>query len=66
MCEAYSTHGRDEIHAKILVGKPEGKRPLERPTCSWEGNVRMHLTEIGREVVDGIHLAQELVIGGHL
>jgi hypothetical protein len=42
----------------ILVGKPEGKRPLGRPRCRWE-NIRMQLREIGWKDVDGIHLAQE-------
>jgi hypothetical protein len=37
---------------KILVGKPERKRPLGRPTCSWEDNIRMDLREIGWEDVD--------------
>jgi hypothetical protein len=32
---------------KIFVGKPEGKRPLERPRCKWEDNFRMDLREIG-------------------
>jgi hypothetical protein len=32
---------------KILVGKPEGKRPLERPRHRWEGELRMCLKEIG-------------------
>jgi hypothetical protein len=31
----------------IFVGKPEGKRPLGRPTCKWEDNIQMGLTEIG-------------------
>jgi hypothetical protein len=29
----------------ILVGKPEGKRPLIRPRCGWEDNIRMDLGE---------------------
>ena len=29
----------------VLVGKPEGKRPLERPRPKWEGNIKMKLTE---------------------
>jgi len=37
---------------KIVVRKPEGKRPLGRPRCSWEGNIRMNLQEIGSESVD--------------
>jgi hypothetical protein len=32
---------------RILVGKPEGKRPLERPRCRWVNNVEMSLREIG-------------------
>jgi hypothetical protein len=44
---------------KTLVGKPERKRPLGSPTCRWEDNIKMDLTEAGREVVDGMHLAQD-------
>jgi len=33
----------------ILVGKPEGKRPLERPGHKWENNTRMYLRETGWE-----------------
>ena len=32
---------------KILTGKPTGKRPLRRPSCRWEDNIRMDLKEIG-------------------
>ena len=32
---------------KILTGKPTGKRPLVRPRCRWEDNIRMDLEEIG-------------------
>jgi len=32
---------------KIVVGKPEGKRPPRRPRCRWEDNIRMDLIEIG-------------------
>jgi hypothetical protein len=44
---------------KILVGKPEGKRPLGRPRCKWEGNIKMDLREIGSRSMDWIHLAQD-------
>jgi hypothetical protein len=44
---------------RILVGKPEGKRPLERPGHRWEDNIRMDLGETGWEVVDWMHLAQD-------
>jgi len=43
---------------KILVGKPEDKRPFGRPRCTWEGNIRMDLRRIGREVLDWTHLVQ--------
>jgi hypothetical protein len=43
----------------ILVGKPEGKRPLGRPKCRWEDNIKMELEEIGFGDVDWIHLAQD-------
>jgi hypothetical protein len=42
------------IHAKkSLAEKPEGKRPLRRPMCIWEGNVKMGLKEIGWEGSSG-------------
>jgi hypothetical protein len=44
---------------KLLVGKPEGKRPLGRPRRRWIDNIRMDLLEIGLNVVDWIGLAQE-------
>jgi hypothetical protein len=37
---------------KILVGKPEGKKPLERPRRRWKYNIRMHLKGIKWENVD--------------
>jgi hypothetical protein len=40
----------------ILVGKPEGKRPLGRPRHRYECNIKTDLREIGREVVDWMHL----------
>jgi hypothetical protein len=35
---------------KVLVGKPEGKRPLGRPRCRWEDGIRMDLRDMGRGV----------------
>jgi hypothetical protein len=32
---------------RVLVGKLEGKRPLGRPRCRWEDNIRMDLQEVG-------------------
>jgi hypothetical protein len=42
----------------ILVGRPEGRRPLGRPRCRWEDNIKIDLEEIGFGDVDWIHLAQ--------
>jgi hypothetical protein len=44
---------------KILVGKPEGKRPLVRPRYRWEDNIRMDLREIDWGGISWIHLAQD-------
>jgi hypothetical protein len=44
---AHSTHWGDENTYKILAGKPDGKRPLRRPRCKWEDNIKMDLKEIG-------------------
>jgi hypothetical protein len=43
----------------ILVGKPEGKRPLGRPRRRWVDNIKMDLGEIGRDGRDWIELAQD-------
>jgi hypothetical protein len=44
---------------KVLVGKPEGKRPLGRPKRRWEDGIRMDLREIGLGGVDWIRLPQD-------
>jgi hypothetical protein len=44
---------------RVLVGKPEGKRPLGRPRHRWVDNVRMDLGEVGWGDVDWIGLAQD-------
>jgi hypothetical protein len=44
---------------RLLVGKPEGKRPLGRSRCRWMDNIKMVLLEIGLNVVDWIGLAQD-------
>jgi len=43
----------------VLVGKPEGKRPLGRHRRRWEGNIRTDLQEVGCGYVDWIGLAQD-------
>jgi hypothetical protein len=44
---------------RILVGKPEGKRPLGRPTHKWEDNIKMDLQEVGCGGMDWIKLTQD-------
>jgi hypothetical protein len=44
---------------KLLVGTPEGKRPLRRPRCRRIDNIKMGLLEIGLNIVDWIGLAQD-------
>jgi len=44
---------------RVLVGKPEGRRPLGRPRRRWEDNIRMDLWEVGWECVDWMELAQD-------
>ena len=43
---------------RVLVGKPEGKRPLGRPRHRWEGNIRMDLQEVGGGGGEWMELAQ--------
>jgi hypothetical protein len=52
-----NTQGRGEKLYKILVGNPEGKRPLGRPRCRWEDGIRIDLREIGWGSVEWIQLA---------
>ena len=51
---------------RVLVGKPEGKRPLGRPRRRWEDNIEMDLQEVGRGFEDWMELAQDRTDGGHL
>jgi hypothetical protein len=46
---------------RVLVGRPEGKRPLERPRHRWEDNIKMELREIGIDEANWIQLAQDRV-----
>jgi hypothetical protein len=56
---AYSTIGAKRNDAyRILVGKPEGKRPLGRPRHRWVHNIKMDLREIGWHGMDWIDWAQ--------
>jgi hypothetical protein len=53
------THGRGEERGNVLMGKPEGKRPLGRPRRTWEDGIRMYLREIGWGGLGWIQLAQD-------
>ena len=44
---------------RVLVGKPEGKRPLGRPRRRWEDNIGMDLQEVGGGRVDWMEVAQD-------
>ena len=44
---------------RVLVGKPEGKRPLRRPGRRWEDNIKMDLQEVGGSSGDWMELAQD-------
>ena len=55
-CGAYG--GGGGLHS-VLMGKPEGKRPLGRPICRWEDNIKMDLQEVGGGCGDWMELAQD-------
>jgi hypothetical protein len=57
--ETHMGEGRGVYRA--LVGRPEGKRPLGRPRCGWEDNIKMDLRETGIDGVNWIWLAQDRV-----
>ena len=51
--------GEERGAYRVLVGKPEGKKPLGRPRRRWVNNIRMDLQELGYGSVDWIELAQD-------
>jgi hypothetical protein len=59
MGRACSTNGGKRNACRILVGKPEGKRPLGIPRLRWVDNNKMDLREIGWDGMDLIDLAQD-------
>jgi hypothetical protein len=54
-----SRNGEKRNAYRILVGKPEGKRPLGRPRCRWVDNIKMDLRVTGWGGMDWIDLAQD-------
>ena len=59
MGKACGAYGGGEGVYRVLVGKPEGKRPLGRPRCRWVDNIRMDLQEVRCGYMDWIGLAQD-------
>jgi len=53
------------VHS-VLMGKPEGKRPMGRPRRRWEDNIKVDLQEVGGSCGDWMELAQDRTGGGHL
>ena len=51
---------------RVLVGKPEGRKPLGRPRRRWEDNIKMDRQEVGSGGMDWIELAQDKDRCGHL
>ena len=51
--------GENRVVYRVLVGKPEGKRPLGRPRRRWEDNTKTDLQEVGCVGIDWIELAQD-------
>ena len=59
MGRACSAYGGDRGVQRLLVGKPEGKRPLGRPRRRWEDNIKMDLQEVVGGRGDWMELAQD-------
>ena len=58
--------GEDRGVHRVLVGKPDGKRPLGRPRRRWEDNIKMDLQEVGEGCGDGWSWLRIGTGGGHL
>jgi hypothetical protein len=56
---ACSAYGDKRGVYRVLVGTPEGKKPLARPRRRWEDNIKMDLQETGCRCMDWIDLAQD-------
>ena len=56
---ACGVNGDEKGVYRVLVGKPEEKRPLGRPRRRWEDNIKVDLQEVGCGGMDWIELAQD-------
>jgi hypothetical protein len=52
---------RLRVFDRVLVGRPEDKRPLGRPRRRWEGNIKMDLREIGIDGANWIQVTQDRI-----
>jgi hypothetical protein len=57
MARACGTHGEKKNRCRMLVGKFEGKRPVERPRHRWEYEITIYFKEIELEGLDWIYLS---------
>jgi hypothetical protein len=55
------THGEGRGVYRVLVGRPQGKRPLGRPRRKWGDNIKLDLRDIGIDGENWIQLAQDRV-----
>jgi len=62
-CSAYGD--RRDVY-RILVGKPQGKRPLGKPRHRWEDNIKIHRQEVGWKARTGLIWTRIGTGGGHL
>jgi len=51
--------GEERVLCRVLLGKPEGRNPLERHRCRWVDNIRVYLQEVGCGYMDWIGMAQD-------
>jgi len=51
--------GERRVVCRVLVGIPQGKRPLGIPRCRWKDNIKMHLQEVGWRGKDWVDLTQD-------
>jgi hypothetical protein len=63
---ACGTHGRGEKHVQVLVRRPEGKRPRERPRRRWDNRIKMDLRNTGWGVWSGFTWLKIGTVGGLL
>jgi hypothetical protein len=59
-CAGHVVHmGEGRVVHRVMVRKPEGKRPLGRPRRRWEDNIKRYLQEVGGDCVNWMERAQD-------